>query len=662
MAETFPTTAASSGGDPASSSARQAATGTAPTGAAGASTASGPLQPPFGPAESARRVKRGGLWYFAEHQLRSMRRYGSVLVVNAVGEPLVYLLAMGLGLATLIGGGTSAEVLGGATYMQFIAPALLASSALMTASVEFSYPVMDGFKWQRTYYAPQATPVSPAQIATGHLTAVSLRFLAQAVVFYLIMMAFGATDSPWSWLQVFSATLGGLAIGAWIMAFAASIRDEKGQFALLQRFVVMPLFLFSATFYPLTQLPLSLQWIGWISPQWHAAQLGRVLSYGMENPAWLTAVHVLYLAALAASGALVAVAIYTRRLGWRAGRPDPDAVAKTERLRRGSVLTRRADRASSAAAAPAASAASADENPGKATTGHGEADAPTDAAVVGEAYAAHAVPPMPEITVRAGALSGMYSGNIRAVLERAFLSLKSNNWAVFVSGFAEPVLYLLSLGIGLGSLIGEMPGPDGNPVPYGMYIAPALLAVSAMNGAVYDSTWNVFFKLRYAKTYQTMLATRLGPLDVALGEILMALFRGAVYATSFLIVMALMGLVTSWTALLMVPGALLVAFGFAAVGMAVTSYMKTFQHMDWIMIVMLPMFLFSATFFPLEVYPAGVQWFIQALPLWHAVEMMRHLAVGVVTWATAGHILYFVVMAAAGLVFASRRLAKLFLR
>ncbi len=625
-----------------------------------------PLKPPHTPAETAEHVKRRGVWLFAEHQLRSMRAYWSVIVANAVGEPLVYLLAMGLGLATLIGGGSAQDVLSGATYLQFIAPALLASSALMTASVEFSYPVMDGFRWHRLYYAAQATPLSPAQIARGHLLAVSLRFFVQSLVFFGIMAAFGATDSPWAWVQVFTATLGGLAIGAWIMAFAASLKEEKGQFAMLQRFVVMPLFLFSATFYPLTQLPLALQWIGWISPQWHAAQLGRVLSYGMENPDWLTAVHVLYLAALAASGAAVAVRIYTRRLGWRPGRPDPDAVVKPERQARGSALSRRADRvgAAESSAAPATSAASgsAAANTGAVTTDRGEADGPTDAAVVGKTPAAHAVPPMPQVTVRTGALSGMYSGNIRAVLERAFLSLKSNNWTVFASGFAEPVLYLLSLGIGLGSLVGEMTGPGGEAVPYGMYIAPALLAVSAMNGAVYDSTWNVFFKLRFAKTYQTMLATRLGPLDVALGEILMALFRGGVYAAGFLIVMTAMGLVTSWTALLMVPGALLVAFGFAAVGMAATSYMKTFQHMDWITMLLLPMFLFSATFFPLEVYPQGVQWFIQALPLWHAVEMMRQLAVGAITWATAGHILYFVVMVAVGLVFASRRLAKLFLR
>ena len=183
-----------------------------------------------------------------------------------------------------------------------------------------------------------------------------------------------------------------------------------------------------------------------------------------------------------------------------------------------------------------------------------------------------------------------------------------------------------------------------------------------MNGAIYDSTWNVFFKLRYAKTYQTMLSTRLGPLDVALGEIAMALLRGLIYAVGFLIVMTVAGLVTSWTALLMIPGALLVALGFASLGMAVTSWMKTFQHMDWVQIVLMPMFLFSATFFPLAVYPEPIQWVIRVFPLWHAVEMMRALAVGVLSWATAGHVLYFVVMAGIGVWLAARRLGALFLR
>ncbi|MET3895141.1 MULTISPECIES: ABC transporter permease [Micrococcus] len=616
------------------------------TTAPGPASPAEPLRPPVTAAESAERVRRRGVLLYAEHQLRSMRRYGAVLLVGALGEPVLYLLAMGLGLAQLMGGGMPQDALGGVSYVAFIAPALLASGALMTASVEFSYPVMGGFQWQRTYYAAQATPLSPAQIALGHLVAVSLRFVFQATVFLLVMLAFGVVSSPWAWVQVLTATLGGLAVGAPIMAFAASLREDKGQFATLQRLVVMPLFLFSATFYPLEALPVWLRWIGWLSPQWHAAQLGRVLSYGMAEPVWLTVVHVAFLLALALGGAWLAVRIYTRRLGWVRGTPDRDAVTAVRRDR-APRLGRRAERTEAARADVAPAAAQA-----------GPA-APSSSVVREHAVA---VPPLPEIPVRRGPLAGAYSGNVRAVMERAFLSLKSNNWVVFFSGFFEPVLYLASMGLGLGALVGDVAGPDGTPVPYGMYLAPALLAVSAMNGAIYDSTWNVFFKLRYAKTYQTMLSTRLGPLDVALGEIAMALLRGLIYAVGFLIVMTVAGLVTSWTALLMIPGALLVALGFASLGMAVTSWMKTFQHMDWVQIVLMPMFLFSATFFPLAVYPEPIQWVIRVFPLWHAVEMMRALAVGVLSWATAGHVLYFVVMAGIGVWLAARRLGALFLR
>lgn len=623
------------------------------TTAPGPATPAEPLRPPVTAAASAERVKRRGVLLYAEHQLRNMRRYGAVLLVGALGEPVLYLLAMGLGLAQLMGGGMPQDALGGVSYVAFIAPALLASGALMTASVEFSYPVMGGFQWQRTYYAAQATPLSPAQIALGHLAAVSLRFVFQAAVFLLVMLAFGVVSSPWAWVQVLTATLGGLAVGAPIMAFAASLKEDKGQFATLQRLVVMPLFLFSATFYPLEALPVWLRWIGWLSPQWHAAQLGRVLSYGMVEPAWLTVVHVAFLLALALGGAWLAVRIYTRRLGWVRGTPDRDAVTAARRDRaprlgrRAPRLGRRAARTGAARADVAPAAAQADPA------------APSSSVVREHAVA---VPPLPEIPVRRGPLAGAYSGNVRAVMERAFLSLKSNNWVVFFSGFFEPVLYLASLGLGLGALVGDVAGPDGTPVPYGMYLAPALLAVSAMNGAIYDSTWNVFFKLRYAKTYQTMLSTRLGPLDVALGEIAMALLRGLIYAVGFLIVMTVAGLVTSWTALLMIPGALLVALGFASLGMAVTSWMKTFQHMDWVQIVLMPMFLFSATFFPLAVYPEPIQWVIRVFPLWHAVEMMRALAVGALSWATAGHVLYFVVMAGVGVWLAARRLGALFLR
>jgi len=205
-------------------------------------------------------------------------------------------------------------------------------------------------------------------------------------------------------------------------------------------------------------------------------------------------------------------------------------------------------------------------------------------------------------------------------------------------------------------------GPGGQQISYAAYIAPALLATSAMNGAVYDSTWNVFFKMNFAKLYQGMLYTSLGPLDVALGEIFLALLRGFVYATGFTIVMAAMGLVTSPLALLMVPASVFIAFGFASFGMGITSFIKSFQGMDWINFVMLPMFLFSATFYPLSVYPEAVQWIIQALPLWHGVELLRELGAGVIGWGTAGHLLYYVVMIVLGLILTTSRLRKLFLK
>lgn len=266
------------------------------------------------------------------------------------------------------------------------------------------------------------------------------------------------------------------------------------------------------------------------------------------------------------------------------------------------------------------------------------------------------------MSARTRPLAGLYGGNVRAVLERGLKVMARQNWLVLVSGFLEPVLYLLAMGWGLGGLVGQVEGPGGRAVEYAAFIAPALLATSAMNGAIYDTTWNVFFKLRFARLYQGMLQTSLGPLDVAAGEILLALVRGLLYALGFMAVMALMGLLTSWWALAMVPVALLIALGFAALGMAVTSYLHSIQQMDLVQLVLLPMFLFSATLFPVEVFPTGVQWLVKALPLWHGVELMRHLAVGHLTWASAGHAAYFVVMSVVGITWAALRLRRLFLR
>ncbi|MFB0836286.1 ABC transporter permease [Arthrobacter halodurans] len=269
---------------------------------------------PHGPATSAARARRYGTWYIAEQVLRGMKGYLDVIVAYSIGNPLMYLFAMGIGLASLVDSNTGAAAFGGVTYLQFIAPSLLASAAMMTAAGEFTYPVMSGFKWRRTYYGPLASPITPHQICQGHVLAVTIRLVLQSAVYLAIVLLFGAATSGWAWVTVFTATLAGLAFGIPLMAYAASIKEDRGQFALVQRFVVMPLFLFSGTFFPLSTLPWFLQWIGWISPVWHATELGRVLSYGYPEPGWLTVVHVVFLAVLAAAGLVLARRIYAQRL------------------------------------------------------------------------------------------------------------------------------------------------------------------------------------------------------------------------------------------------------------------------------------------------------------------------------------------------------------
>ncbi len=261
---------------------------------------------------------------------------------------------------------------------------------------------------------------------------------------------------------------------------------------------------------------------------------------------------------------------------------------------------------------------------------------------------------------RAG--SSIYAGRPLTLIERGLFAAKSSNWLVIVSGFVEPVLYLLSFGFGIGQLIGDMQDGNGNPVSYAAFIAPALLATSAMNGAIYDSTWNVFFKMHFGKIYQVMLSSSMGPLDVALGEIIWALLRGFVYALGFMAIVTPLGLVTNWWGLLAIPAAMLIAFGFASLGMAVTSYMKNFQQMNWVNFFLLPMFLFSGTFFPVSVYPDWIQSIVMALPLWQGVEMVRSLMLGIVDLALLGHVAYFVVMIIGGLIFTTLRLKALFMR
>ena len=256
----------------------------------------------------------------------------------------------------------------------------------------------------------------------------------------------------------------------------------------------------------------------------------------------------------------------------------------------------------------------------------------------------------------------IHSGRSLTLIERGFKAFKSSNWLVVLSGFVEPVFYLLAFGFGIGQLIGDLEDGNGNLVSYAAFIAPALLATSAMNGAIYDSTWNVFFKMHFGKIYQVMLSSSMGPLDVALGEILWALLRGVAYSVGFMAIVFPIGLVTNAWGLLAIPAATLVAFGFASLGMAITSYLKSFQQMNWVTFFLLPMFLFSGTFFPVSVYPQWIQTIVQALPLWQGVELIRSLMLGNISAGLWSHVIYFVVMIALGLWFTTIRLKALFMR
>jgi lipooligosaccharide transport system permease protein len=234
-------------------------------------------------------------------------------------------------------------------------------------------------------------------------------------------------------------------------------------------------------------------------------------------------------------------------------------------------------------------------------------------------------------------------------------------WKLFLTGFLEPVFYLFSIGIGVGQLI-ESFEFNGQQIPYAEFVAPGMLAASAFNGALLDSTYNVFFKLKYDKLYDQMLATPLTTADVARGEILWGQLRGAAYSAAFLLLMVAMGLVSSWWALLAVPATLLIGFSFSAVCMGLTTYMKSFQDFDKITLAQLPMFLFSATFFPVTAYGDGLlRWIVEATPLYRGVVLCRELTTGAITSASVVSVVYLVVMGVLGLLLVRRRLDALLL-
>jgi lipooligosaccharide transport system permease protein len=272
--------------------------------------------------------------------------------------------------------------------------------------------------------------------------------------------------------------------------------------------------------------------------------------------------------------------------------------------------------------------------------------------------ASSTLPPSSSLAVRL--TPPLLLGRAARLVERNVLAYR-RAWLVFVSGLIEPVLFLFALGVGLGGLVGEVTAPDGTAVPYGVYVAPALLAASAMNGAVYESTFNIFSKLKFSRLYDAILATPVEPRDVAVGEVTWSLLRGAVYGTAFLVIAWLAGLVASPWAVLALPAATLIGFAFAGIGMTATTFMTSWQDFDLVNLALMPLFLFSATFYPLEVYPPALQVVAQLSPLYHGVELVRGLMLGMLRPVLLVHAGLLFAIGAIGLRIASRRLGELLL-
>ena len=243
--------------------------------------------------------------------LTDYRRTWRGSIYSSVLNPLLFLGAMGLGLGTLVDRHGTAH-LGGVSYLTFLAPGLLAAAAMETGIGECTYPVLGSVKWNRTYQAASASPLRPADIFGGHVLFVTMRLLMNCGIFLAVMAAFGAARSPAVLLALPAAVLTGLAFATPVEAWAVT-RTKDSSFAMIFRFVLIPLFLFSGTFFPVTQLPAWIRPVAYLTPLWHGVALCRGISLGTLTAGGALA-HVAYLAAVTAAGLLAGRLTYRRRL------------------------------------------------------------------------------------------------------------------------------------------------------------------------------------------------------------------------------------------------------------------------------------------------------------------------------------------------------------
>jgi len=262
----------------------------------------------------AKKIEIRGSLFVAESRLRSMFKWIWLLISMALTNPILYLISIGIGLGSFIDKSAGPAGIDGVKYLTFLAPALLATAAIQGAMDETVFPTLEGFKWNKTFYAINSTPISGNQIAAGVFIAALIRVVGTVVIYWFVMLAFGALESSKAWLAIPTAIFAGAAFGALMQSMAAALEDENIFFTVFSRFIMMPLFLFSGTFFPLSSMPIFLQWIGWISPLWHATELGRYLTYGHQISSLMFAIHFIFLTILLLSGLHMTRRLYTKRL------------------------------------------------------------------------------------------------------------------------------------------------------------------------------------------------------------------------------------------------------------------------------------------------------------------------------------------------------------
>lgn len=253
-------------------------------------------------------------WFVAEYRLRNMSKWLGAIVAFGLGNPVLYLLSVGIGIGALVDANSGGNNPLGVPYLTFLAPALLATAAIQAAMDETTFPTMQGFIWDKSFFSMISTQLMGRDIVGGIMIASSVRCILNTVIYEVVLLAFGAITLESVFVLTFSAIFAGVSFAAVMLAVTSFVKQDDGFFAIVGRFIIAPMFMFSGTFYPLEGLPIYLQWIGWISPVWHATNLGRNLSYGLPVEPWLLAVHVLFLGALLVVAMIVATRKFNSRL------------------------------------------------------------------------------------------------------------------------------------------------------------------------------------------------------------------------------------------------------------------------------------------------------------------------------------------------------------